>query len=80
MKSAKVGKGIIALFNNKLKIQACSQVITLLNARSEIASKTVRPYVAKSYFKTYKSYDHMQTIRPISQNFNKILTFENLEK
>ena len=37
----------------------------------------MRPYVAKSYFQTYKSYDHMQKIRPISQNFNKILTFEN---
>ena len=40
----------------------------------------MRPYVAKSYFQTYKSYDHMQKIRPISQNFNEILTFENFEK
>ena len=40
----------------------------------------MRPYVAKSYFETYKSYDQMQKIRPISQNFNEILTFENLEK
>ena len=39
----------------------------------------VRPYVAKSYFETYKSYDHMQKIGPLSQNFNEILTFENLE-
>ena len=39
----------------------------------------MRPYVAKSYFKTYESYDHMQKIGPISQNFNEILTFENME-
>ena len=39
----------------------------------------MRPYVAKSYFETYKSYDHMQKIGPLSQNFNEILTFENLE-
>ena len=38
------------------------------------------PYVAKRYFETYKSYDHMQKIRPIFQNFNKIFTFGNLEK
>ena len=37
------------------------------------------PYVAKSYFETYKSYDHMQIICPRSQNFNEILTFENME-
>ena len=36
------------------------------------------PYFAKSYFEPYNSYDHMQKIRPISQNFNEI--FENLEK
>ena len=40
----------------------------------------MRPYVAKSYFETYKSNDHMQKIRPISKNFNKMLAFENLEK
>ena len=40
----------------------------------------MRPYVAESYFETYKSYDHMQKIRPISQNFNEILTFENWEQ
>ena len=39
----------------------------------------MRPYVAKSYFETYKSYDHMQKIGPISQNFNEILTFEKME-
>ena len=39
----------------------------------------MRPYVAKSYFEAYKSYDHMQKIRPVSQNFNAILTFENFE-
>ena len=33
----------------------------------------MRPYVAKIYFETYKSYDHMQKIRPISQNFNQSL-------
>ena len=38
----------------------------------------MRPYVAKSYFETYKSYDHMQKIGPISQNFDEILTFENM--
>ena len=54
--------------------------LTLLNPRSEIASKTRGgPYVAKSYFETYKSYDQTQKIGPISQNFNEILTFENLE-
>ena len=42
-------------------------------------SQNPRPYVAKSYFETYKSYDHMQKIGPISQNFNEILTFENME-
>ena len=40
----------------------------------------VRSYVAKSYLETYKSCDHMQKIRPISQDFNEILTFENVEK
>ena len=39
----------------------------------------MRPYVTKSYFETYKSYDDMQKIGPLSQNFNEILTFENLE-
>ena len=39
----------------------------------------MRPYVAKSYLETYKSYDHLQKIRPISENFNDILTFENFE-
>ena len=42
--------------------------------------KGMRPYVAKSYFETYKSYDQIQKIRPVSQNFNEILTFEILEK
>ena len=39
----------------------------------------MRPYVAKSYFETYKSCDHVQKIIPISQNFNEILTFENFK-
>ena len=38
----------------------------------------VRPYVAKRYFETYKSYDHMKKIGPISQNFYEILTFSHL--
>ena len=39
----------------------------------------MRPYVAKSFVETYKSYDHMQKIGPIPQNFNEILTFENMK-
>ena len=39
----------------------------------------MRPYVSKSYFETYNSYDHLQKIKPISQNFNEILTFENFK-
>ena len=39
----------------------------------------MRPYVAKSYFETYKSYDHMQKIITISQKFNEILIFENFD-
>ena len=37
----------------------------------------VRPLIAKSYFETYKIYDHMQEIRPISKKFTEILKFEN---
>ena len=33
----------------------------------------VRPHIAKSYFETYKIYDHMQEIRPKSQKFTEIL-------
>ena len=33
----------------------------------------MRPYVAKSYFETYKSYDHMQKISPMSQKDIEIL-------
>ena len=39
----------------------------------------VRPYITKSYFETYKLYDHMQKIRPIHQKYNEILRFENFE-
>ena len=35
-------------------------------------------YVAKSYFETYKSYDHMQNFRPLSQKFSEISRFEKL--
>ena len=35
--------------------------------------------VAKSNFETYKSYDHMPKIIPISQKFNEILRFVNFE-
>ena len=38
-----------------------------------------RPHVAKSYFETYKSYDHMQNFRPLSQKFSEISRFENFE-
>ena len=34
-----------------------------------------RPHVAKSYFETYKSYDHMQNFKPLSQKFSEILRF-----
>ena len=60
--------------------------LTLLSPRSGQGSKTRggakhHPLeINKSYFGTYKSYDHMQKIRPISQNFNEILTFENWEQ
>ena len=37
----------------------------------------MRPHTAKSYFETFKIYDHMQEIRPISQKFTEILKFEN---
>ena len=30
-----------------------------------------RPHVTKSYFETYKSYDHMQKFRPKSQNLRE---------
>ena len=47
----------------------------------EIKKKSVvRPYVAKSYFETFKSYDPMQKIRPISQDYNQILAFKKVEK
>ena len=38
-----------------------------------------RPHVAKSYFETYKSYDHMQNFRPLSQKFSEISRFEKFE-
>ena len=38
-----------------------------------------RPHVAKSYFETYKSCDHMQNFRPLSQKFSKISRFEKFE-
>ena len=38
-----------------------------------------RPHVAKSYFETYKSYDHMQKFRPLSQKLSKISRFEKFE-
>ena len=37
------------------------------------------PHVAKSYFETYKSYDHMQNFRPLSQKFSEISRFEKFE-
>ena len=37
------------------------------------------PYVAKSYFETYKSYDHMKNYRPLSQKFSEISKFEKFE-
>ena len=39
----------------------------------------VRPHIAKSYFETYKIYDPMQKVRPISQKFAEILRFDNFE-
>ena len=39
----------------------------------------MRPHFAKSYLETYKIYDHMQTIRSISQKITEILRFEYLE-
>ena len=39
----------------------------------------VRPYVAKSYFETYKSYHHMQNFRPLSQKFSEISRIEKIE-
>ena len=69
--------------------------LTLSTLTSEIATKSwgglsaptpgnqlrslVRPYVAKSYFETYKSYDHMQNFRPLSQKFSEISRFEKFE-
>ena len=38
-----------------------------------------RPHVAKSYFETYKRYDHMQNFRPLSQKFSEISRFEKFE-
>ena len=38
-----------------------------------------RPHVAKSYFETYKSCDHMQNFRPLSQKFSEISRFEKFE-
>ena len=38
-----------------------------------------RPHVAKSYFETYKSYDHMQNFRSLSQKFSEISRFEKFE-
>ena len=38
-----------------------------------------RQHVAKSYFETYKSYDHMQSFRPLSQKFSEISRFEKFE-
>ena len=38
-----------------------------------------RSHVAKSYFETYKSYDHMQNFRPLSQKFSEISRFEKFE-
>ena len=39
----------------------------------------VSPHIAKSYFETYKIYDHLQKIRCLSQKFTDILRFENFE-
>ena len=41
---------------------------------NEWRSAALRPYVAKSYFETYKSYDNMQKIKSISQKFTEILS------
>ena len=38
-----------------------------------------RSHVAKSYFETYKSYDHVQNFRPLSQKFSEISRFEKFE-
>ena len=37
------------------------------------------PLIVERYFETYKIYNHMQKIRPISQKFTEILRFENFE-
>ena len=39
----------------------------------------LRPYVAKRYYETYKSFDHMQKFRPITQKINEISIFGNVE-
>ena len=72
-----------------------ARLLTLSALTSEIATKPwgrrsapapgnqlrslVRPYVAKSYFETYKSYDHMQNFRPLSQKFSEISRFDKFE-
>ena len=38
-----------------------------------------RRLVAKRYFETYKSYDHKQNFRPLSQKFSEIWRFEKFE-
>ena len=38
-----------------------------------------RPFVAKSFFETYKSYHNMQNFRPLSHKFSEISTFEKFE-
>ena len=37
-----------------------------------------RPHVAKSYFETYKSYDHMQNFRPYLKNSVRYRDLKNL--
>ena len=36
-------------------------------------------FLEKILTQTYKSYDHMQKIGPISKNFNEILTFKSMD-
>ena len=52
------------------------ETLWLLRGASEAPLKyqgrsLFRPHVTKSYFETYKSYDHMQKFRPKSQNLRE---------
>ena len=44
-----------------------------LKFQTEIGLPILSDFVARRYFETYKGYDHIKKIRPMSQKFTEIL-------